>query len=138
MSITDRYLEYAAAFEASYADDDWSHLEPFFTEDAVYTGGAESASGRETLLAYLKNSVDSFDRKMDSRSISLDAPSETADSVRTNLTVTYTKSGCPDLVISGREIAEFDGERIARLTDEFDSTAEQAMGEWMAAHAEKL
>ena len=38
MSIVDRYQAYADAFEQSYEDDDWSHVEPFFTEDAVYEG----------------------------------------------------------------------------------------------------
>ena len=38
MSILDRYLAYADAFELSYADDDWSRLEPYFTPAAVYEG----------------------------------------------------------------------------------------------------
>ena len=36
MGTIDRYLAYAAAFEEAYASDDWSTLDPFFTEDAVY------------------------------------------------------------------------------------------------------
>ena len=30
------FMEYAAAFEQTYVDDDWSRLEPFFSEHAVY------------------------------------------------------------------------------------------------------
>ena len=49
-------------------------------------------------------------------------------------TVTYSKAGAPDLVISGLETAIFEGDRIARLRDDFDPEAQKAMGEWMAAH----
>ena len=35
MNIKDRFLEYADAFEITYEDNDWSRLEPFFTEGAV-------------------------------------------------------------------------------------------------------
>ena len=33
MSIVDIYLAYAAAFEETFVDDDWSRLERFFAED---------------------------------------------------------------------------------------------------------
>ena len=53
-------------------------------------------------------------------------------------TVTYTKSGAPDLAISGTETAIFEGDRIARLRDDFDPAAQKALGEWMAKHAAQL
>ena len=31
-----KFLEYAGAFEQSFADDNWSRLERFFTKEAVY------------------------------------------------------------------------------------------------------
>jgi hypothetical protein len=52
--------------------------------------------------------------------------------------VTYTKDGCPDLVISGSETAVFEGDRIALLRDDFDSDTQAAMGVWMADHGAKL
>jgi hypothetical protein len=55
-----------------------------------------------------------------------------------NWKVTYTKAGCPDLVISGRETAVFEGDRISLLRDDFDPAAEAAMGEWMEANGAKL
>lgn len=137
MGIVDRYLAYADAFEQSYEDDDWSRIEQYFTEDAVYDGDPP-AEGRAAVLAKLKGGVDTFDRRMDSRTPDFQQPTEDGDHVNMNWQVTYTKAGCPDLVISGREIAVFDGDRIARLTDEFDPSAEQAMGAWMAAHGAKL
>jgi len=138
MSILDRYQAYADAFEVSYEDDDWSHIEPYFTEDAVYDGEPEDAQGREAVLAKLKQSVDAFDRKMDSRAIAFETSTVDGNSIRTRWSGTYTKSGVPDLVISGVEIAIFEGDQIARLSGEFDPKAQKAMGEWMAAHGALL
>jgi hypothetical protein len=36
MSKTAYFGVYAAAFEEAYVSDDWSMVEPFFTEDATY------------------------------------------------------------------------------------------------------
>ena len=38
MSIQERFQSYADAFEETYVDDDWSRIEQFFTEDAVFEG----------------------------------------------------------------------------------------------------
>ncbi len=138
MSITDRYQAYADAFEESYEDDDWTRIEPFFTEDAVYEGDPEDARGRAAVLAKLKGGVDAFDRKMDSRTPDFQAPTAEGDTVSVNWKVTYTKADCPDLVITGQEIAVFEGDRIALLRDVFDPAALESMGEWMATHGSKL
>ena len=73
MGIADRYRAYAEAFEESLVDDDWSRIEPFFTEDAVYQGEPD-ARGRDAVLAKLKGGVDAFDRRMDSRTPDFQAP----------------------------------------------------------------
>ncbi len=57
MSTADRYRAYAEAFELSLADDDWTRLEQYFTEDAVYRpdGTPDSdVTGRDAVLARLK------------------------------------------------------------------------------------
>jgi hypothetical protein len=138
MSILDRYQAYADAFEVSYEDDDWSRIEPYFTEDAVYEGDPEDAQGRDAVLAKLKGGVDGFDRNMDSRTPDFNPPSIDGDTLRMQWSVTYTKAGAPDLVISGLETATFEGDRIARLRDDLDPAAQKAMGEWMAAHGALL
>jgi len=137
MSIEERYRAYAAAFEESYEDNDWSRLEQYFTEDAVYEGDPD-AEGRAAVLAKLKNGVDSFDRRMDSRTPDFHSPSVEGNTLTMQWTVTYTKSGAPDLEISGKETAIFEGDRIARLRDVFDPEAEKNLGQWMAAHGAKL
>jgi hypothetical protein len=137
VSIVERYLEYADAFEESYLDDDFSRLEPFFTEDAVYAGEPE-ASGRAAVLAKLKGGVDTFDRRMDRRMPDFQTPTQEGDSVRMRWKVTYAKAGLPDLVISGVETALFCGDRIRHLEDEFDPAATDRLNEWMAKHGAAL
>lgn len=138
MSILDRYQAYADAFEESFLDDDWTRIEPYFTEDAVYEAGPEDAQGRNAVLAKLKNGVDTFDRNMDSRTPDFATPTVDGDTLRMTWSVTYTKAGAPDLVISGVETATFEGDRIARLRDDFDPEAQKTMDEWMAAHGALL
>jgi hypothetical protein len=137
MSIENRYQAYADAFEESYVDDDWSRIEQYFTEDAVYEGDPD-ASGRDAVITKLNGGVDAFDRKMDKRIPDFQPPTVNGDTLVANWTVTYEKAGAPDLVISGVETAVFEGDRIARLRDDFDPAAQKAMGEWMAEHAAKL
>ena len=137
MAIADRYQAYADAFEQSFEDDDWSRIAPYFTEDAVYEGD-ETARGNDAVLAKLKRGVDGFDRRMDKRTITLSTPRVEGDTVTVTWRVVYEKAGCPNLEITGTEYAEFSGDRIARLRDEFDPAATKAMGEWMAAHGALL
>jgi hypothetical protein len=137
MGILDRYQAYAEAFEQSYVDDDWSRIGPFFAEDAVYEGDPD-ARGRDQVLAKLKSGVDSFDRRMDSRTPDFQTPTVEGDTLSMKWKVTYTKAGLPDLVISGVETAVFAGDRIALLRDTFDPQAQKALEQWMAEHGAAL
>ena len=137
MSMIGRFAEYAAAFETAYESDDWSPIEAYFTEDAVYDSGQgpeAAVEGRAALLGRLKTSVDSFDRRLDSREISFSGHQEQGDTVSVSWKVRYTKAGAPDLVISGREAARFSGDRIELLSGEFDDSASKALQEWMEKH----
>jgi hypothetical protein len=137
MAIRERYLAYADAFEETFKDDDWSRIGQYFTPDATYEG-EPSARGREAVLAKLKGGIDAFDRRMDSRTISFEEPSVQGNTVRVRWKGRYTKRGLPDLNISGAEIAEFQGDQIALLRDEFDPEAQKEMGEWMTRHGQTL
>jgi ketosteroid isomerase-like protein len=134
MSILNRFEAYASAFEESYEDDDWTRIEEFFTEDAVYEGDPD-AKGRDAVLAKLKNAVDSFDRKMSSRTPDFQTPTVDGNTLTMKWAVTYAKDDLPTLTISGTETAIFKGDRIANLRDDFDPEAQKAMGEWMAKHS---
>ena len=138
MRIAQRWQAYADDFELSLEDDDWSRIEPYFTEDAVYDGGQNVAEGRDAVLAQLKGGVDGFDRKMDSRVPKFEAPQQDGNVVTVRWKVTYTKEGTEDLVISGTEKAVFEGDRIQHLSDVFDAQARANMEKWMAAHGALL
>jgi len=143
MNIKDRFLEYADAFEVTYEDNDWSRLEPFFTEGAVYETlpielFGESASGLAAVMAKLEGSINGLDRLMDTRVVELTPPITEGDTVRTNWTASYSKSGVPDLKIGGIEYARFEGDRIALLRDELDPGTEGELASWLAQHGESL
>lgn len=134
MSNVERFRAYAAAFENFYEDDDWRRLEAFFTEDASYDG----AEGRPALLEKLRSSVNSLDRRMDSRHLAFDDPLAEGDRVIVDWRVRYSKSGCPDLVIHGRETANFRGDRICELHDEIHSNSRADFGRWMEEFGAQL
>ena len=144
MSLIPRFAAYAAAFEKAYASDDWSLVEPFFTEDAVYEVGLAPPlggrfEGRERILAYFKAVLDHFDRRFASREVGLVAgPRESADSVWVRGRGFYRAPGVPDLAFELEETAWFDGDRIRRLEDRYDVGVRDALEAYRAAHGAKL
>ena len=144
MSKTAQFGVYAAAFEKAYVSDDWSVVEPFFTEDATYqinlappTGGC--FEGRDVILAYFKAVLDEFDRKFESRDLALiEGPKEDGDSVWVRGRATYRAAGVPDLVLELEETAYFEGEKIRRLEDHYDPEMKQQIFAYLSEHGAKL
>lgn len=118
MTLIERFNAYAADFERTFLDDDWSRLEQYFTDDAVYstpTNGLRAA-GRATVLATLRAAVSGFDRRCDSRKlVTTDGPWEASDQVRREWAASFTLRGAPELKIGGSERAVFRGDRIELL-----------------------
>jgi ketosteroid isomerase-like protein len=137
VNLVDRFLAYADAFEKTLTDDDWSRLAPYFTADAVLDN-EPVARGRDAVLAKLKSGVEEFDRRMDSRTLDLHSPSVDGDTVTVQWTCRFTKAGVPDLVLTGSEMARFDGDRIARMWDVLAPGVEATMGRWLAEHGAAL
>lgn len=147
MSIP-RFAAYAAAFEKAFASDDWSVVEPFFTEDAEYEVGLgppftpESGSclrGRDAVLAYFKKALDAFDRRFATREVVLlDGPRVDGDAVWIRGRADYTSPVAPDLSFELEEIAVFSGDAIRRLEDRYDADTIAAVDAYVAAHGEKL
>ena len=139
-----RFQEYAAAFEQVYKSDDWSLIEPYFTEDAVYEilGGPPFAGkheGRQALLAHLKRSVDGFDRRFETRELEvLEGPEQEGNSVWLRWRGSYRSPGLPELVIDGEETAVFEGDRIVRLEDRFPPEASSILEAWLVAYGSRL
>ena len=116
MGMIERYAAYAEAFEEAYESDNWSVLDPYFTEDAVYDfiaapplGGRHE--GRATVLNDFKDAVNGFDRLFKSRKVELlEGPVEKDGGVWVHWVATYTLEsyGC-DLSISPKDKKIFVG-----------------------------
>jgi SnoaL-like protein len=144
MSLVQRLMAYADAFEAAYASDDWSKLDPYFTADAVYETVADApfanrAEGRDAVKAYFKEMVDNFDRRFASRRVDvIEGPTEQSGKVWFRWAATYTLQDAPPLRMEGEETAEFEGERIKRLEDRMPTAMTQQTVQYMAEHGTKL
>ena len=144
MSLIDRFQQYADAFEEVFESDDWSRLEPYFTENAVYEihgappFGART-EGREKVFAALKTSLDSNDRRFDTRDLEmLDGPELRDGAVWFRWRVRYGRAGTPGVVMEGTETARFEGDRIALLEDTFTEESQAAVLKFLGAHGDQL
>ena len=144
MTRIERFAAYAAAFEKTYESDDFSHIEPFFTEDAVYevVGGPPfegRTAGREALFAGLRETLDQFDRRFATRELALlEGPTEQGDTVWFRWKATYSKPGIPPLVVDGEETLTFSGDRIAHMQDRFSAQAVEEANAYLAKHGAAL
>jgi hypothetical protein len=144
MTLIDRFQQYADAFEVFFASDDTSVLEPFFTEDAVYETRAEPPfaarhEGREKIFEGLRRSIETFDKRFETRTLEiLEGPREADASVWMRWRVTYTAPGVPPLAMVGEETATFEGDRIVRLEDRFPSLVVKEILTWMNEHGGEL
>jgi len=141
MSNLSRFMAYAAAFEQTFADDDWSRLEPFFTEDVRYEvsglPGACKLSGREAVFRGIKKSLDGFDRRMTVRQIVPTAPPSEADGrVTLHGFVRYQREGTPPIELHATIVVDFAGERISHMHDTF--TLDGPAMAWLGRHATDL
>ncbi|MCH7869286.1 MAG: nuclear transport factor 2 family protein [Myxococcales bacterium] len=144
MSITAQFAAYAAAFEKAYESDDWTCVEPFFAEHAVYDvgiafAGHECFEGRSAILSYFKQVLDQFDRRFDSRElILLEGPFEQGNTVRIRGSATYRAAGVPDFVLVLDEIATYEGELIVHLEDRYSDEMKRESAEYIKAYGATL
>ncbi len=144
MSATSRFLEYAQAFERAFRTDEWSVVEPFFADGAVYETVAGPPfgalhQGRAAVLEAFKESLDGFDRRFDAREVQfVEGPEERDGVVWMSWRVTYRVEGAPALVLEGEERAWFDGDRISRLEDRIAPAATERVLAFLESHGAKL
>jgi SnoaL-like domain len=144
MSLIPRFGAYAAAFEKAYVADEWSLVEPFFTEDAVYDAGLPDLlggeiEGRAAILDYFRDVLNRFDRRFASRRVELlEGPREDRDSVWIKGRALYTAAGAPDLAFDLEETAHFEGERIRRLADVYAPEEHGKLAAYLEAHGTRL
>ncbi len=144
MSKVAHFAAYAAALEKAFVSDDWSLVEPFFTEDAVYEVALDPPmggrfDGRAAILEYFKNVLDRFDRRFETREIALlEGPTEDGESVRIRGSATYRAKGVPDFNVDLEETVFFEGDRIRRLEDHYQPAMKQSIVTYLEKHGEKL
>jgi len=144
VSHLERFAAYAAAFEKAYASDDWSLVEPFFTEDAVYEVPLDPPiggrfEGRPAILAYFKDVTARFDRHFASREIGgFEPPRQQRNSVSVRGRAIYRAAGVPDFVLELEETAHFEGDRIARLEDLYSPAMKKEIADYAARYGAKL
>ena len=144
MTPLETFLAYAADFEASFGDDDWTRCEKYFADDAVYevTGIAAFAchlEGPTAILAGMKKSLDSLDRKLDSRKIAvLSELVESGTAIDVDWKVTYTLGDAPPLGLLGHSHAEVVDGKIVRLVDSYSAEMGEAAAAWILEHGAGL
>jgi hypothetical protein len=136
MSTLQRFLAYAADFEKTFSDDDWSRLEPYFSDDAVYRVESDSfgaeLKGPVAIFRGIKKSLDGFDRKFTTREIAIAGePRVEGNELRAAWTVTYTKDAHLPFVLRGKSFARVRGDRIELLVDSYDERVSGELAEWL-------
>ena len=138
MNITNLFTKYAEDFELTFLDDDWSRLEQYFTENAIYkTGGVFSSEsrGRENILAVLRANISRFDRKCDSRRLeTIDGPHVTGVILKRRWRCNFTLRGATDLSIIGDEHVHYEGTRICKLEESLTNDSQLLLSDWIKKH----
>ncbi len=135
MDIQQIFMAYAADFEKTFVDDDWSRLLPYFADDAVYEVKATSFGcrlvGPQAILAGMKKSLDGFDRKFSRRDIDITSgPEIDGEEMRVAWQVTYTKDGLAPFVLRGRSTARARDGKLAYLSDAYEPSVEAEFAAW--------
>ena len=143
MNPLECFLVYAADFEKTFVDDDWSRLESHFSDAAVYRVESDSfgceLNGPAAIFAGMKKSLDGFDRTFSGREIAiLGEPEVDGDELRVSWTVTYQKDGCPPFVLRGKSLARVCDREIALLVDSYDRRVSAELGDWMRETGTRL
>lgn len=140
MTLTEKLFAYAADFEKTFVDDDWSRLERHFSEDVVYEvvncPVACRVEGRDAVLAALRKSISGFDRRCDERRLGIrGGPVESGDEVELDWEVAYVIKGDPEFLLLGSSLARFRGDRIGYLRDSYPDGVGEEFAAWIGAHA---
>ena len=142
MGIIEIFENFAADFETTVEDDDWSRLGKYLKENATYlnVGGPDpKCEGRDVILAFLKADVANSDKRFDSRSlIALTPPVAEGDRLSRQWRCTYTLAGVPDLVVEGEARYVFEGDLIKAIEEEITPASIQNLGEWMQKYGDRL
>lgn len=144
MNLLARFAEYAAAFEKTYADDDWSRLDAFVSPDVVYRvvgspGWDCKVEGRANVYAAIKRFLDGFDRRLERRvSAGPAAPIVDDRSVRVAGQAAYRRGDSEELVLEIELATEFRDGMIVGLSDLYSVANQGRTRAWLERHGEGL
>jgi len=135
MTNLERFGAYAADFEQTYKDDDWSRLDRYFAPDATYQVKgdpfATQIQVRDAIFKGIKKSLDGFDRRFEGRDLELTSGPEVAgNELSMGWKVVYRKDGLPPFTLLGRSRARYAGDRIVYLADSYDAAMANAFAAW--------
>ncbi len=142
MDSINLFNHFAAAFEATVQDDDWSRLAKYLATDATYlnVGGPDSKfEGRDSILDYLKGNVANSDRRFDTRKlVGLTPPKAEGNRLSRQWRCTYTLAGTPDLVVEGEARYQFEDDLIKEIEEEPTEESMQKYTQWMQEYGDML
>lgn len=140
MSAMEKFRDYAADFEKTFHDDDWSRLKKHFADDAVYevlsTVFGCRLVGPDAIFRGIKKSLDGFDRRFAGREIAIVSVRDaTEEALEVVWEVTYTKEGAPPFRLRGRTQVACENDRIVRMADVYDEAMDREAAAWLVKHA---
>ncbi len=142
MDIIKIFENFAADFEVTVADDDWSRLEKYLADDATYLSVEDPDSickGRDAIIAYLKEDVTNFDRRFDTRTlVALTSPIVERNRLSRKWRCTYTLTGAPDLVAEGEARYRFEDNLIKEIEEQATTDSMQKFEQWMQDYGDRL
>ncbi len=141
--LTARFLDQFLDFELSYDDNNWSRMDRHFAQDAVYEvrniSFACHLQGRDAIMKGFHRSLDGFDRHLGKRSIYLKSlPQEKGDTLDFDWCALYRKQGCPPLALRGHSTAQYRGDVIVHLVDEYPDGMEEEVARWSRENGASL
>lgn len=137
MTPLECFAAYAAAFEETYRDDDWSRLEAFLAPDVVYRvvgspGWDCVVEGRPAVFAAMRRFLDGFDRRC-TRAVAAgdDAPVVEGDTVRVAGTARYRRGESDELLLELELHARCRDGRLVELRDEYPPGQQERIRGWL-------
>jgi predicted ester cyclase len=145
MTDTERFIEYALAFEKAYVDESWGEIERFFCEDAsrrASNGGAKldvDSHGRTEVLTELRRGVESVDKRFDARLPEvLVGPVERDGAVWMDWRLTLKREGLPDLLVEGDHGTYFRDGKIVRIEEQLAPGVAERVALYFENHEARL
>ncbi len=136
MDLLQRFAAYAADFEKTFEDDDWTRLKDYFAEDAIYTIKGTpfdcKVRGRDAIFRAIKKSIDGFDRRFDKREIAPGAaPVVEGNRVTFSGSGRYEKEGVDTLTILLSETAEVNETGLIVSLEDVYPEGQEEMLRWL-------